>query len=130
MAMQLALFILCALILSLIPVYAGARLLRIGNPSWWAALAAVVAALALQDLALRFLEDQSLAWLVSLLAGAIAFSLMLDCPYWKALLVCVVVMALQWGATSLLLDGVPAHVELNRLVGETQKELWPDYHKE
>ncbi|WP_345316004.1 hypothetical protein [Ferrimonas gelatinilytica] len=127
--MQLGLFLLCALLLSLLPVYGGARLLGIGNPSWWAALAAVVAALALQDLALRFLEDQSLAWLVSLLAGAIAFSLMLDCPYWKALPLCIVVMSIQWGATELLLEGVPAHVELSRLVGETQKELWPQYHE-
>ncbi|SHI14467.1 hypothetical protein [Ferrimonas marina] len=127
MLMQLTVFLAVALLLSLAPVYLGVRVLRIGNPALWAAILGIAAALALQDLALRFIETDTMAWSAAILGGGIAFSLMLDCPIWKAILVCVLLLVMQALVTHFLLDGVAPYEELSRLVEGTQKELWPQY---
>ncbi|QIZ75992.1 hypothetical protein [Ferrimonas lipolytica] len=128
MLMQLALFLAASLVIGLTPVYVGARVLRTGNPSFIGAVIGIVAVLALQDMAFKLIDDTQFAWLASIFAGAFAVSLVLDCPYWKAVIVCVFIILIQLAATSILLEDTPAPERLNYLVTETQKELWPDYN--
>ncbi|MBY5993879.1 hypothetical protein [Ferrimonas balearica] len=124
----LALFVLGGLVLALLPVYVGCRVLRVGNPSWWAALLAVVAAVALQDLAFGYIDDDSLAWLASLLLAAFAFSLLLDTSYWRGLLIGSLVLAVQLVVTFTLLGGTPPTEVLDQRITAAQEELWPEYH--
>ncbi|GAA4901296.1 hypothetical protein [Ferrimonas pelagia] len=127
MVLQLFLFLIIAVLLALTPVFVGVRALKIGNPSWFAALAAVAALLALQDLAQLFLDEPRWIWLAGLIGGGFAFSLLLDCPYWKAFLICILVLLMQWFATVNLLEGTPPVQELQRLVKGSQAEIWPQY---
>ncbi|MBY6188431.1 hypothetical protein KUV89_17580 [Marinobacter hydrocarbonoclasticus] len=126
---ELALFLVAGLILAMVPVYAGCRLLRVGNPSWWGALAAVVAALALHDLAMNYIDDIELAWLASALLGGFAFSLLLDTSYWRGLLVGLLVLVLVALVTDMFLGGTPPGEELTRRIALAQQELWPEYHQ-
>ncbi|MBY5922238.1 hypothetical protein [Ferrimonas balearica] len=126
--MALILFLGAAVVLALIPVYLGCRILRVGNPSWWGALAAVVAALALQDLAMRYVEDIELAWLASVVLSGFAFSLLLDTSYWRGLVIGIFVLGLQFVVTQVLLNGEPPSEALNNRILAAQEELWPDYH--
>ncbi|MBW3166329.1 hypothetical protein [Ferrimonas balearica] len=125
--MALILFVGAALVLALLPVYVGARLLRVGNPAWWAALLAVVAILALQDLAMKYIDDIELAWLAACLLGGFAFSLMLDTSYWRGLVIGTLVLGLQFAVTQVLLDGQPPAEALNNRILAAQEELWPEY---
>ncbi len=127
--LQLALFLAAALIIGLAPVYVGARILRTGTPSVFAAIIAIAAFLALQDLSFRYINELNWAWVVSLLSGAIAISLMLDCAYWKALLVTGFIIIIQLLATDILLNGTPAPEYLSELLSQTQQQLWPAYKK-
>ncbi|WP_298439294.1 hypothetical protein [uncultured Ferrimonas sp.] len=128
MLIQLVVFIMATLAVGLAPIYLGARILRTGNPSWFGAVLALVAVFALQDMAFRFVEDTDLAWIASIFAGSFAVSLMLDCPYWKAAIICAFIILIQVLATNAFLGGTPAPEHLSHLVLETQKELWPDYY--
>ncbi|WP_028117567.1 hypothetical protein [Ferrimonas senticii] len=128
MLLQLMIFLAASLIIGLAPIYVGARVLRTGNPSVIGAVIALAAVLALQDMAFRFIEETQLAWLASVFAGAFAISLMVDCPYWKALLISGLIILIQMLATDALLGGTPAPEHLGELISGTQKELWPDYH--
>ncbi|MFI3245346.1 MAG: hypothetical protein R3Y10_02490 [Ferrimonas sp.] len=127
--LQLVLFLAAALIIGLAPVYVGARLLRTGSPSMIAAIIAIAAFLALQDLSFRYIAEPNWAWISSLLSGAIAISLMLDCAYWKALFVTGFIILIQLLATDILLNGIPAPEYLSELLSQTQQQLWPSYKK-
>ncbi|MBY6018484.1 hypothetical protein KUW04_11920 [Halomonas denitrificans] len=121
----LGLFAVASLLIAVVPVYLGARLLRVGNPAWWAALLAVIATLALQDLALKFIDDIELGWLAACLLSGFAFSLMLDTNYWRGLVIGAFVLMVVAGATEWLLDGTPPVEELDRRIAQAQQALWP-----
>lgn len=128
MLFQLLLFLLVALLLGLMPIFAGARILKIGNPSFFAAAVALAGVLALHDLVFLFFPEQSWAWIVSAAAGAFVVSLMLDTPLWKAFVISGSILLVMVAATDGLLHGTPPMEHLTELVKGTQKELWPAYN--
>ncbi|WLD57190.1 hypothetical protein NFC81_10715 [Salinispirillum sp. LH 10-3-1] len=113
--LQLSLFLLVLVVLTVIPVMFAARIVRARNTGFWSALAAVILLMVLSLLLERFVPQQGIALAIAVIVGSAIYAFTLGTTWLKGFMVAILSLVIVIGlivVLTMVLAGIGLTVDL------------------